>query len=95
MRTFKKIGMALLAILMCANFASCSSDDDSTENPGKNEYGLPTNIAKNTIIYKTSDNIIIRFENEDVFGGARIVSNTYSTTNGYGTITFSSKVKKS
>ena len=84
--------MALLAILMCVNFASCSSDDEALENPGKNEYGLPTNIAKNIIVYKTSDNVIIRLNNEDVFGGAKIIENSYSTTNGYGTITFSSEV---
>ena len=32
MKTFRFIGMALFAILMCVNFASCSSsDDDPTE----------------------------------------------------------------
>ena len=90
MKTFKLIGMALVAILMCVNFASCSNDEPDI--PAKNEYGMPTNIAKNTIIYKTSNNIILRFDNEDVFGGAKIVSNTYSTTNGYGTIQFNSEV---
>lgn len=29
MKTFRLIGAALLAILMCANFASCSKDDDA------------------------------------------------------------------
>ena len=34
MKTFRFIGMALFAILMCVNFASCSSsDDDPTEGP--------------------------------------------------------------
>lgn len=28
MKTFRLIGMALLAIVLCVNFASCSSDDD-------------------------------------------------------------------
>ncbi len=28
MKTFRLIGMALLAVVMCVNFASCSSDDD-------------------------------------------------------------------
>ena len=28
MKTFRLIGMALLAVVMCVNFASCSSDED-------------------------------------------------------------------
>ena len=28
MKTFRMIGMALFAVLMCVNFTSCSSDDD-------------------------------------------------------------------
>ena len=31
MKTFRLIGMAFIAILMCVNFASCSSDDDETK----------------------------------------------------------------
>lgn len=34
MKTFRLLGMALLAIVMCVNFASCSSDDDEEENNG-------------------------------------------------------------
>ena len=79
------IGMALMAVLMCVNFTSCSEDDDLFSGGG-------SNIPKNTIRYQTKDGIIIRFKDEDVFGGARIVSNTYSTTNGYGTIEFASEV---
>ena len=34
MKTFRFIGMALFAILMCVNLSSCSSsDDDPTEEP--------------------------------------------------------------
>ena len=34
MKTFRMIGMALFAILMCVNLSSCSSsDDDQTEEP--------------------------------------------------------------
>jgi len=32
MKTFRLIGMALLAVVMCANFTSCSSDDDPDFN---------------------------------------------------------------
>lgn len=41
MKTFRLIGMALLAIVLCVNFASCSSDDD--EEPTKNDDGIITN----------------------------------------------------
>ena len=85
MQTFRMIGMALIAVLMCVNFTSCSKDDDDFSNGG-------SSIPKNTIRYQTTDGIIVRFENEDVFGGAKIISNTYSTTNGYGTIEFASEV---
>ena len=75
--------MALFTVLMCVNFASCSSDDEF-------ENGLP--VKNNAIYYTTTDGIIIRLKKDDVFGGASIVSNTYSTTKGYGTIEFSSEV---
>lgn len=32
MKTFRLIGMALLAVVMCANFVSCSSDDETEFN---------------------------------------------------------------
>lgn len=31
MRTFRLIGMALIAMLMCVNFTACSSDDDEND----------------------------------------------------------------
>ena len=34
MKTFRLIGAALLAVLMCANFASCSKDDDANIDTG-------------------------------------------------------------
>ena len=38
MKTFRFIGMALFAVLMCVNFASCSSsDDDPTEEKEESE----------------------------------------------------------
>ena len=33
MKTFKLVGMALVAILLCVNFTSCSKDDGPTEEP--------------------------------------------------------------
>ncbi|WP_349943569.1 hypothetical protein, partial [Bacteroides cellulosilyticus] len=32
MKTFRLIGMALLAVVMCVNFASCSSDEEEDSN---------------------------------------------------------------
>jgi hypothetical protein len=42
MKTFRLIGMALLAVVMCVNFTSCSDDDD----PIKNDDGIITNQKK-------------------------------------------------
>lgn len=39
MSTFRLIGMALLAVVMCVNFTSCSDD----EEPAKNDDGVITN----------------------------------------------------
>ena len=36
MKTFRLIGMALLAVVMCENFTSCS-DDDEESNGGKSK----------------------------------------------------------
>lgn len=50
MRTFRLIGMAVIAIMMCVNFAACSSDDDeivkSDDEIIKNEDGIITNQKK-------------------------------------------------
>ena len=41
MKTFRFIGMALFAVLMCVNLTSCSGgDDDPTEEQGKEEGGV-------------------------------------------------------
>ena len=65
-------GIALMAVLMCVNFTSCSKEDDDFSSGGE------INIPKNTIRYQTTDGIRIRFKNEDVFGGTKIVKHTYS-----------------
>lgn len=55
MKTFRFIGMALFAVLMCVNFASCSSsDDDPTEEP--EEGGVVVSGKKLTKIVGTSGN---------------------------------------
>ena len=45
MKTFRFFGMALFAVLMCVNFASCSSSDDD-EPEVDNESGVVTNGKK-------------------------------------------------
>lgn len=78
--------MTLIAILVCANFTSCSDDDDDSTFDGGSK--IPTN----TIYYETTDKIELRLKNADVFGGAELKNNTYSTTNGYGILEFDSEV---
>ena len=54
MKTFRMIGMALFAVLMCVNFASCSSsDDDPTEEP--EEGGVVVSGKKIAKIVGTSE----------------------------------------
>ena len=72
MKTFRMIGIALMAVLICVNFTSCSKEDDDFSSGGE------INIPKNTIRYQTTDGSRIRLENEDVFGGTKIVKHTYS-----------------
>ncbi len=78
--------MTLIAILVCANFTSCSDDDDDSTLDGGSK--IPTN----TIYYETTDKIELRLKNEDVFGGAELKNNTYSATNGYAILEFDSEV---
>ena len=66
------IGIALMAVLMCVNFTSCSKEDDDFSSGGE------INIPKNTIRYQTTDGSRIRFKNKDVYGGTKIVKHTYS-----------------
>ena len=69
-----------------------NDDADNDEDKIVHPNGIPSNIPNNIIYYITNDDIIVRFKNEDVFGGAKILSNTYSSTKGYGTIEFASEV---
>ena len=51
MKTFRLIGMALLAVVMSINFTSCSDDD---EEPIKNDDGVITNQKRLMEIKKTN-----------------------------------------
>ena len=50
MRTFRLLGMALIAILVSVNFASCSSDDDEII---KDDDGVITSEKKLVEIQET------------------------------------------
>ncbi len=52
MKTFRLIGIALLAIVLCVNFASCSSDDDEII---KDDDGVITNEKKLVEMKETDD----------------------------------------
>ena len=54
MKTLRMIGMALFAVLMCANFVSCSSSDD--EEPEVNNEGVVTNEKKLIAIEEEYEN---------------------------------------
>ena len=38
MKTFRLIGMALLAVVMCVNFTSCSDDDEEEQGETFSRY---------------------------------------------------------
>ena len=95
MKNFRFLAMLLLGVLLNVNLISCSKDDNLPEKGDdkvEHSNGIPNKIPNNVIYYTTKDKIIVRLKNEDVFGGAKIVSNTYSSTKGYGTIEFASEV---
>ena len=68
MKTFRLIGMALLAVVMCVNFASCSSDDDSTEEDvtdlSKIIIGTWVQDGDDDIMVIKSDGTVTWYDNE-------------------------------
>lgn len=58
MRTFRLIGMALIAMLMCVNFTACSSDDEII----KDDDGVVTNEKKLVEIKMTNNSEIITWD---------------------------------
>lgn len=55
MRTFRFLGMALMAILVGVNFIACS-DDEEGDTPIKNEDGIVTNQKKLVELKETDEN---------------------------------------
>ena len=69
MKTFRFIGMALFAVLMCVNFASCSgSDDDPTEENvtdlNKIIIGTWVQDGDDDVMVIKSDKTVTWYENE-------------------------------
>jgi hypothetical protein len=68
MKTFRLIGMAVMAVLMCVNFAACSSDDDPTEEPttdlSKIIIGTWVQDGDDDIMVIKSDKTLTWYENE-------------------------------
>lgn len=69
MKMFRIVGMALIAILVCVNLSSCNDDEEELWQPI---------VYDNTIIYITSDTAAISNYDVRAFGGAKILSHTYS-----------------
>lgn len=68
MKTFRLIGIALLAIVLCVNFTSCSSDDDSTEEDvtdlSKIIIGTWVQDGDDDVMVIKSDGTVTWYENE-------------------------------
>ena len=58
MKTFRLIGMALLAIMLCVNFTGCSKNDTLTDNEiitkSKKLIGMKETEGDNTYIWELS-----------------------------------------
>lgn len=92
MKTFKLIGTALLAVVMCAGFASCSDDDD-----GSNDGGIVTNQKKLMEIKDGGYTYSFSYDNQgrltsvDTYGGMINFTwgnNTIIATDEYGKTTY-------
>lgn len=75
MKTFRLIGMALLAVVMCLNFTSCSDDD---EEPERNDDGIVTNQKRLVRIYSDDKETFI---NEFIYDSKGRVSTMFDNNN--------------
>lgn len=61
MKTFKLIGMALIAITLCVNFAACSDDDDNNGSPSET---LP-NLGKRLVsITEDGEEAVLKYNSQ-------------------------------
>lgn len=75
MKTFRLIGAALLAVLMCANFASCSKDDDANTDTG----GEDVVVGEKKLVKMVSNEETYTFSYDDE---GRLSSATYNDSDG-------------
>ena len=67
MKTFRLVGTALLAVLLCANFASCSKDDSPEEDPNKGNSGggvVTVNEKKLVKMVSNEETYTFSYDNE-------------------------------
>lgn len=101
MKTLRFIGMALLAVIMCVNFAACSDDNDDslpssiagTEWSGKDPYDYIINVTIGTSTCKIE---VKMPDGSDYYSGTS--SYTYDPSTGwitaeYGSTQVSGQVK--
>lgn len=74
MKTFRLIGIALLAIVLCVNFASCSSDDEPSPIVGTWKYSS-SDDGNGTFTFKSNGGLVWDHREE-------ITSNNTYTLNG-------------
>lgn len=75
MKTFRLIGAALLAVLMCANFASCSKDDDANTDTG----GEDVVVGEKKLVKMVSNEETYTFSYDNE---GRLSSATYNDSDG-------------
>ena len=84
MKTFRLISAALLAVLMCANFASCSKDDDAanTDVGGNDEGGnQEVTVSEKKLVKMVSNEETYTFSYDDE-GRLNSATDTYSYDDG-------------
>ena len=82
MKTFRLVSAALLAVLMCANFASCSKDDDATNTDvGGNDEGgnQEVTVSEKKLVKMVSNEETYTFSYD---GEGRLSSATYNDSDG-------------
>ncbi len=67
MRTFRLVGMALVAVAVCLGFTACNNDDDLAEATGLNKalVGVWEQDGDNDIIQVKSDYTVIWYESAE------------------------------
>ena len=84
MKTFRLVSAALLAVLMCANFASCSKDDDAatTDGGGNDEGGnQEVTVSEKKLVKMVSNDETYTFSYDDE-GRLNSATDTYSYDDG-------------